>query len=278
MPLTAERHARTSAPHRIPHSQLGQPDNAETLRLVSAALAENRLHCAYQPIVTTVRPGVVAFYECLARIVDRNGDVIPAGRFMPAVEGEEIGRLVDRAILREAITVLETQHRVRLSVNLSANGLCDKAWLAILKDANARTPGICDFLIIEITESAFMELSPEVLAFLEDVRRLGCSIAIDDFGAGHTSIAHLSKFRFDFLKIDGSFVTGLSQNTDNQFLIKSMVSIARHFEMVCVAEMVDSDRDIEILRSFGVDCLQGFHLGMPDMTIPGTPKALAAHG
>ena len=278
MPLNAERSLREVVQPNIPQDQLCGPDTSGVMRLVASALAENRLQCAFQPVVSAAKPDVVAFHECLARIIDRNGDVIPAGRFIPATEDSDIGRLIDRAVLRQALDVLRSQRRVRLSINLSAAGLGDTVWLDILRDADRETPGICDFLIIEITESAFMAMSPDVLDFLSDIRALGCSVALDDFGAGHTSIGHLTKFRFDFIKIDGSFITGLTSDADNQFLVKSMVSIARHFEMVCVAEMVDSDADIAMLQKLGVDCLQGYHVGVPVMDPPGAPRRRAATG
>ena len=268
MPLNAERDLLPLSNTVISRDQLEFTEEPDTRRMVSAALAENRLRCAFQPIVSAARPKVVSFYECLARIVERNGDIVPAGRFIPSVETTDLGRLVDRAILREALTVLQNNRRVRLSVNLSAKGLGDQGWLDILQQVERESPGVCDFLIVEITETALLDISPGVISFLEALRKLGCSVALDDFGAGHTSISHLTKFRFDFLKIDGSFVMGISENKDNQFLVRSMVSIARHFEMVCVAEMVGSDKDADVLRSMGVDCLQGYHFGVPQMELP----------
>jgi len=278
MPLNAPRKLRPVPDSPIPPGQLKIPQTDDIMRTVASALAENRLLCAFQPVVTAARPDVISFYECLARIIDRNGDVIPAGRFVPAIEGSDLGRLIDRAVLRAALDVLATHSRVRLSINLSATGLCDRSWLEILQQADATTPGIGDFLIVEVTESAFIDMTPDVLAFLDELRQLGCSVALDDFGAGHTSIGHLTKFRFDFLKIDGSFIVGIAENADNQFLVKSMVSIARHFEMVCVAEMVDCDADIAMLRDLGVDCLQGYHVGMPVMDPPGSHRRQVAHG
>lgn len=277
MSLTSERRIRKVEPPIIPHAQLGAADIADTARFVAAALAENRVHCAFQPVVSSSKPNVVAFYECLARIIDRNGEIIPAGRFIPSVEDTDMGRLIDRAVLRQVIDALLSTRRVRLSVNISARGLGDTGWLDILREANQQSPGICDFLIVEVTESAFLNLTDPILEFLAEIRALGCSIAVDDFGAGHTSIGHLARFRFDFLKIDGSFVRGISRNRDNQFLVRSMVSIARHFEMVSVAEMVDSDEDIALLRHLGVDCLQGFHIGMPIMQLPDDVRHVAAN-
>lgn len=236
---------------------------SDTLRLVTAALAENRLKCAFQPVVYAQRPQVPVFHECLARVTEPDGSILPAASFIAPIEGHDVGRLVDRAMLRHALAVLESSRRLRLSVNLSATGLGDVGWLDILRTASDRSPGCADFLIVEITESAIMTLSDENIRFLNMIRSFGCSIAIDDFGAGHTSIGHFNRFRFDFLKIDGSFVRGLVNDLDNQFLVRAMASIARHFDMVSIAEMVSTEAEANMLRSFGVDCLQGFHIARP---------------
>ncbi len=240
-------------------------DTQAIIRSVASALAENRLAVAFQPVVNAKNSKIPAFHECLVRIQERNGSVTPAARFMSAVENSDIGRLVDRAVLRKALDILKNNHCVRLSVNLSANGIGDMEWLNILKTACREAPQCGDFLIVEITESAVLSMTPEMFEFLNELRDLGCSIALDDFGAGHTSIGQLTKLRFDFLKIDGSFIQNIMHNEDNQFLLRSMVSIADHFDMVSVAEMVDSPEAAELLAEIGIDCLQGFHFGKPDL-------------
>jgi len=240
--------------------------STNVVRSVASALAENRLTVAFQPVVSARNTKIPAFHECLVRIRERNGEVTPAARFMPHVEGSDIGRLVDRAVLRKAVEVLKDTQRVRLSINLSANGVGDMDWLAILETACAAAPQCGEFLIIEITESAILNLTPEKFAFLNRLRDLGCSIALDDFGAGHTSIGQLGKFRFDFLKIDGSYIRDILENEDHQFLLRSMVSIARHFEMVSVAEMVEDQEAADLLTDMGIDCLQGYAFGKPSLT------------
>lgn len=234
-----------------------------SIRFVASALAENRLTIAFQPVVSARNNKIPAFHECLVRIRERNGELVPAARFMPHVENHDIGRLVDRAVLRKAVEILKDTQRVRLSVNLSANGVGDTEWLSILQKACTDAPQCGEFLIVEITESAILNLTPDKFDFLNKLRDLGCSIALDDFGAGHTSIGQLGKFRFDFLKIDGSYIQDVLENEDHQFLLRSMVSIARHFEMVSVAEMVETTEVAELLTKLGIDCLQGFAFGKP---------------
>jgi len=176
---------------------------------------------------------------------------------------QEMPPRLDVAALRNAISVIADQRNSRIAVNLSAASIGDYAWLDILRAAYDRDPICGEFLIVEITESAFLELSASNLEFLYEIRRFGASIAIDDFGAGHTSIGHLGKFRFDFLKIDKSFVKDFQTNEGAGYLIQSMINIARHFEMVSIIEGVE-DHVIGLrLAEMGADCLQGYAYGRP---------------
>lgn len=89
------------------------------------------------------------------------------------------------------------------------------------------------------------------------------SFALDDFGAGLTSFRYLRDFYFDIIKIDGSFIRGIHKNPDNQVLAKVMVSIAQHFEMLTVAEFVETEAEANFLAKTGIDCLQGYYFGVP---------------
>ena len=87
----------------------------------------------------------------------------------------------------------------------------------------------------------------------------------DDFGAGRTSFQHLRDFRFDMLKIDGGFITGIDQSPDNQMLVSSLTGIGRQFDMMVIAEYVETAQEARVLRNLGVDGLQGFLFGKPTL-------------
>jgi EAL domain-containing protein (putative c-di-GMP-specific phosphodiesterase class I) len=98
---------------------------------------------------------------------------------------------------------------------------------------------------------------------MEHVRATGCAFALDDFGAGATGFRHFRDFRFDMVKIDGAFARGVHGNRDAQVLVEALVGVARHFEMLTVAEQVEGEADAGWLRRAGVDCLQGYLYGRP---------------
>ena len=243
---------------------LGFSEDRSIRDRVARALDQNRVLTAYQPIASA-DGARVAFHECLARLHWADGRPLPAAAFVPAIENTNLICRLDRAMLRNACAVIAADPVRRLSVNLSPSTIGDAQWLAILEHAVARNAACGDLLIVEIVESTLLSLDAAALEFLHRLRQLGCSIAIDDFGGGHSSLKHLARFRFDFLKIDGAFVRDVASNKDHQFLIESMVNIAQHFEMVTVAEMVENRDDRALLADLGIDCVQGMGIGAPEI-------------
>jgi EAL domain-containing protein (putative c-di-GMP-specific phosphodiesterase class I) len=108
---------------------------------------------------------------------------------------------------------------------------------------------------------------PDIVAvFMQELQRQGISFALDDFGAGLTSLRHLKQLMFDFLKIDGQFVRGIAGSADNQCMMRAMVAVAREFEMFAVAEAVETSAEAEWLAANGLNCLQGYYFGAPTVT------------
>lgn len=234
-------------------------------RIVMDAIAEDRMTVAFQPVVRAADPGTVAFHECLVRILDRDGGIVPAASFMPAIEHLGLIRQVDRAVLRAVLGTLGDHPGQRLAVNISPQSMHDSEWFSIFERGLADLTDAGDRLIIEVTETSAMLDPARTLAFMNRVRGHGCAFALDDFGAGYTSFKHFRDFRFDAVKIDGSFVGGIAANPDNQLLVRTLVSIASHFSMFTVAEFVEQDADADWLRGAGIDCLQGFRFGQPEI-------------
>jgi len=240
---------------------------------VGQALAQRRMLFHFQPVVRSDRPDFPAFYEMLARLKLPDGQILPAGAFLPVVEDSELGRAIDRLALSEALRLLAGNPALRLSVNMSPLSMGDAEWLDILDCAAATDRSACGRLIIEITETAAVQNSAQTMDFMDHVRRIGCAFALDDFGAGATGFRSFRDFRFDMVKIDGSFIQGVSRERDSQVLVECLMAVARHFEMFTVAERVEDPADAEWLRGMGVDCLQGYLFGKPQAEIARPEKA-----
>ncbi|MFN4155928.1 MAG: EAL domain-containing protein [Paracoccaceae bacterium] len=234
-----------------------------TIAMVRDALHSGRLRLAYQPVVLSADTSRIAFYEGLMRVLDPSGRVIPARDFMAAVEAHEIGREIDCAALAMSLATLVQQPHLRLSVNMSARSIGYPKWMAILRNSLRKTPGLGERLILEITESSAMLVPEIVVAFMDDLQAEGIAFALDDFGAGYTAIRYFKEFSFDILKISGQFIRNIHADPDNQVLTSALLAIGRQFDMLCVAESVETLADAEYLQALGVDCQQGYFFGAP---------------
>jgi diguanylate cyclase (GGDEF)-like protein len=238
--------------------QMGMADE------VVQALKENRLKLAYQPIVHAATRAV-SHYECLLRMVRPDGSVVSAGHFVPAAEQMGIVHLIDRFALEATIAQLRAQQGLTLAVNVSGTAAGDPAWLQSFVDYVRAERGVAARLIVELTETAALHHFEENARFISQLRELGARVAIDDFGAGYTSFRNLQVLHVDTVKIDGSYISDLSRSPENQVFVRTLVGLARSFDIKTVAEWVGSDDDAALLQEFGVDYFQGFYFGEPDL-------------
>lgn len=240
----------------------------DTMEMVRSALDRQDVVLAFQPVVQGARPGAVAFYEGLIRILDETGRVIPASEFIETAETSQIGRKIDCLALEMGLIALSENPSLRLSINMSARSIGSPHWMQVLKDGLRADPTAGDRLILEITESSAMMLPDLVGAFMHDQQCSGIAFALDDFGAGHTSFRYLREFYFDLVKIDSQFIRGIAQCADNQVLTTALQSISRHFDMFTVAVGVESAEDAAFLQQIGIDCMQGYYYGAATIQPP----------
>ena len=233
------------------------------IQMVETAVEEHNVMLAFQPVVPSSRHDRPAFYEGLIRILDSNGRIIPAKDFITQVENRELGRRIDCLSLEHGLQILRERPRLRLSINMSARSIGFPEWMQVLEDGLAGDPSVGERLILEITESSAILMPDLVANFMTRLQARGISFAIDDFGSGYTSMRYLKDLYFDVLKIDGQFVRGIARSPDNQALVKAILGIGRHFDMITIAECVESAEDAKYLGEIGVDCLQGYYFGAP---------------
>ncbi len=247
-----------------PHPGLTRIESRTRVRFaVAQALAQGRIGFHFQPVVRSDDARFPAFFEMLARLTLPNGQILPAAAFMPVVENEALGRAIDRLALTAALEALAADPSLRLSVNMSPLSMGDPEWLDIIAAAAVTNRGATGRLILEITETAALENSSQTRDFLDHMRGFGCAFALDDFGAGATGFRNFRDFRFDIVKIDGSFAKDVHRAPDAQILVECLVTVARHFDMLTVAERVETVAEARYLRAAGVDCFQGYLHGRP---------------
>lgn len=237
--------------------------DADVLTLVREALGAGRARLAFQPIMTAGPQGRSAFYEGLIRVMDKGGRVIPAAHFMPVIEETDLGRQIDCLTLELAFKLLRATPQLRLSVNVSARSLGDSKWRRVLEEGLGDKAALGHRLIFEISESSAMMLHEVVIRFMDEMQPRGIAFALDGFGAGLIAFRHLKDFFFDLVKIDKGFIRGIESDPDNQVLTEALMTVARQFEMLVVADGVETVEEADYLTRLGADCLQGYFYGVP---------------
>ena len=235
--------------------------------IAMGAITNGDLVLAYQPVVSATGKNRAAFHECLVRVRERSGNLIAAAKFMPAMEKLGLATLIDRQVLVLALDALAHRPGIRVLINIFPQTMQDAQWMILFSEGTSRDPTLAERLIIEVTETAAMLEPARTLEFMARLRRHGCAFALDDFGMGHTSFGSLRDFRFDIIKIDGSFITDVTTNADNRFFVAKLVEIGRHFDMMTVAEFVQAPADARILHDIGVEYFQGFYFGKPSLVL-----------
>ncbi len=231
---------------------------------IVAALDENRMLMALQPIVSTKthRPEL---YECLLRMEKPDGTIVSAGDFIEVAEQLGLSSLIDRRTLDLAIDLLKGNPALKLALNVSGLTANDHEWLVALHRLTGGRRALTERLTIEITETAAIEDLDQSIAFVDTLKELGCGVAIDDFGTGYTSFRNLKFLGANMLKIDGSFVKDLLHDAADQVFIKTVVELADAFGMETVAEWVGDDATAALLADAGITYMQGFHFGEPEL-------------
>lgn len=247
----------------------------QILEMVEAAIRHRNCMLAFQPVMSVHGLREPAFYEGLIRVLDATGRVIPAREFMPVVEDTELGRELDCNALEIGLRTLARNPALRLSINMSARSIGYRRWQRILDRCLGRDDSLGERLILEISEKSAMTVPELVIDFMDRQRGRGIAFALDDFGSGPVAVRHFRDFVFDAVKIDGQFVRGISGKPENRTLVQALADIARRFEMLTIAESVETATDADVLVNAGIDCLQGYLFGAPTVRAPWKAEAKA---
>jgi EAL domain-containing protein (putative c-di-GMP-specific phosphodiesterase class I) len=242
----------------------GERRSAAICTTVQAALRQNRLFFAFQPVVCATT-GRTDYFECLLRMRDVGGGIICGGEFITPIEQLGLIGFIDDYVLQLTVRELATHPGIRLGLNVSGLTACVGSWLQSSVSALRYRPDVARRLVVEITETAALSDLEESARFVDTLRRAGCRVALDDFGAGHTSLRHLETLSVDTVKIDGSFVRNLAESHERRVFLRDLLGSIKGFGCTTVAEGVENAADEAVARAEGFAYLQGFHLGPPTL-------------
>ncbi len=245
------------------------------------ALEEDRFELFLQRIEPLNAHAGPAHVEALLRLRDESGDLIAPGVFLPAAERFALAPAIDRWVLSHVLRALRADPRVhvRVAVNFSGQSIGDKSFRAdVLRRLLESGPECTSRLCIEITETAAVNNLTDAARFMGQLRELGITVALDDFGAGASSFGYLRLLPTDLLKIDGQFVETLPDDRLGATAVRCFVEAARVVGARSIAERVETKEALDCLRLLGVDMVQGYHLHRPEpwatvwATLPKLPK------
>jgi EAL domain-containing protein (putative c-di-GMP-specific phosphodiesterase class I)/GGDEF domain-containing protein len=243
---------------------------AKTLRMITDlqhAVENRELLLHYQPKVETASGRLVGM-EALVRWAHREWGMIPPAEFIPVAEDTGMIVAIGRWVLREACRQNAAWQKaglrpIRVAVNLSARQFRSDNLPAEIDEALAESGLPASSLELEITESMVMEDPERVIDLLDKIRSRGVHLSLDDFGTGHSSLAHLKRFPIDSVKIDRAFIKDMPGNTDDVAIAKTIVAMAKALDLSTVAEGVETEAQLELLKTLGCDEIQGFFFSRP---------------
>ena len=237
---------------------------------IQRALEEQRLRLSWQEIRRTDGAAESTRHvELLLRMVDDDGSEILPMAFIPAAERYSIMPALDSWVVEEALRLCRQYLaagctlRYLFAVNLSGASLKDPAFRGMLLARLQENPVLGPHLCFEITETAAIGNLAVVNDFIEAMRGFGCSFALDDFGSGLSSFTYLKNLKVDYLKIDGAFVRDIMNNPIDRSMVEAIHRIGHQMGLKTVAEYVESDRILALLRQIGVDYVQGSGIHRP---------------
>ena len=236
-----------------------------TARIVKA-IEEDRFSL-YQQNIINIKTGAVEHVEVLIRMVGEDGSIILPGAFLPAAERFNLMVAIDRWVISHVFQLIGARaveglddYVNMVAVNLSGDSLSDGGLLEFIYAEKDKYNVSLDQICFEITETVAISNLSQAVAFMEELKQHGCKFALDDFGSGLSSFAYLKSLPVHYLKIDGSFVRDIGKDEIDKAMVKSIQQVAEAMDLKTVAEWVEDEQTLNILKDLGVDCAQGNYL------------------
>ncbi len=239
----------------------------EWISRIRAAIDNNRLFMDAQ-YITSLSGAEQSRYEVLVRMRDEDGRVLPPGAFLPAAERFEMAHLIDRWVIGHVLVQLDShpEHLATLDachINISGRSFDHRDFLDFVVGLFERHAVPAEKICFEITETAAVRNFADARAFMERLGDLGCTFALDDFGSGLSSFGYLRQLPVDIIKIDGSFVRDIVTDATGRAMVNAISDIGQSMDKMIVAEFVENDSTLKLLRNMGVHFVQGYAVHYP---------------
>jgi diguanylate cyclase len=227
-------------------------------------IAEGQVLVAYQPKLS-LETGTITHAEALVRWEHPTEGLVSPDRFIPLAEEtgtvRELTRFVLKQVIADCSELSKAGHAAGISVNVSANDLSEPGFADEVVRALGGSQLHASQLTLEITESAIIRSPETALKVLHAIRGLGVRLSVDDYGTGQSTLSYLKSLPVDELKIDKSFVTSLCTNMNDRIMVRSTIEMAHDLGLSVVAEGVEDQETIDLLKQLNCDYVQGYAIG-----------------
>ena len=234
---------------------------------VREAIGKNSFYLQYQPVVD-LNSGYTTGCEALIRLVDDKLGFISPGEFIPIAEETDLIIETGDWVLDKALTTLKALHDkgysgFTMNINVSSAQIKEEDFVQKLSEVIQKVGVLPQCIKLEVTESVVMEQVEKSIELFNQIKALGIKIALDDFGTGYSSLNYLRSIPFDLLKIDKSFVDEITTSKELSEIVDSIIAMAHALNIVVVAEGVEDEMQLEVLRRKGCDYIQGYYYSKP---------------
>ena len=247
---------------------------------ITSALEQNRLQLWTQKIISVgAAEENKEHYELLLRMVNEDSSNVPPGAFLPAAERYNLATRLDRWVVDATLKWFachsdKYDNLNMCSINLSGQSLNDEEFLQDIINNFKEYQLTPEKFCFEVTETAAIANLNSAIKFINSLKELGCSFALDDFGSGLSSFAYLKNLPVDFIKIDGLFIKDLQSDPVHLALVKSINEVGHVMGKKTIAEFVENKKTLKKLAELGVDYAQGYGIAKPKLMIEGVSDEL----
>ncbi|MEB5887477.1 EAL domain-containing protein [Enterobacter roggenkampii] len=232
--------------------------------LLETTIKRQSFFLVAQPIVST--DGQKKYYEILSRMRTESDQILYPDTFLPIAKWAGLLHSLDKAVIKQTFKFIcqssETHSDSCFSINLTPETLCCVNFIKFIKDEIKKNKIKPERIVFEVIETEALDKN-DIIEIINKIREIGCKIAIDDFGSGHSNYERLRNLNIDLLKIDGSFIKNILVNDFDRSAVKSFCEIAKIKNAKVVAEFVENGEVMEFLMSLGIDFFQGYYTGKP---------------
>jgi len=235
-------------------------NNLKWTRIINGAIKSNRIITYFQPIYNNKNNNLEK-YETLVRLISESGKIILPETFLPVAKKTKQYVYITKRVIQEAFSCFKDKN-CEIAINLSIEDMLNNDTVEFIINSLIKN-NIGSQVIFELLESEGIECYEQVYNFIQLVKKIGCKIAIDDFGSGYSNFDHILKLDVDFLKIDSSLIENIDEDQNSQIIVKTIVEFCKKLDIKTIAEKVHCKKVFDMVVNLGVCYSQGFYLGEP---------------